>query len=240
MLLSAATASLGQPPAGRPGSEEPKAVEKPPVEDLGNGRYRVGAIDVDKPAGRFRVPATVLRDEPPLEFLAATRGGFKSYESLLELQASAYEFNLACILVGLDAEGSTPARHHFDPEPPKGDLVEIWVTWKKDEEEKRAFAGELIQVGGKTSPPSDWVYTGSIFTPDGRYLAHLDGTAIGLVHDPSSIIEHRTGIGLGAFGTVEANRALLPPVGTSVTLVVEKRAPPPEGEAGAPARPPAP
>ena len=32
-----------------------------------------------------------------------TQGGHKAYEALLEVNADAFQFNLACILIGLDA-----------------------------------------------------------------------------------------------------------------------------------------
>jgi len=60
-----------------------------------------------------------------LEFIASTKGGFKGYESALELDTNAISFNLALILIGLDREHAVHPRRHFDPIPPKGDPVEI-------------------------------------------------------------------------------------------------------------------
>jgi hypothetical protein len=225
-LFLASPPALGADAAERAPAAETEQPAEPSVEDLGNERYRIGPIELDKAAGRFRVPATVLRREPPLEFLAATRQGYKGYESLLELSASALEFNLACILVGLDPERGRAPRYHFAPEPAQGDAVEIWVAWEREGEEKRVEAAKLIRRGEKTAPLGEWVYIGSGFTPDGRYLAALDGTAVGFVHDPASIIEHRTGFGLDEFGLIEPDRELLPPVGTRVTVIVERRARP--------------
>lgn len=64
-----------------------------------------------------------------------------------------------------------------------------------------------------------WVYTGSQFNED-IYAAARDGTLVGFVHDPASIIEHRTGMGLGNYGTIGGNQATAPPVGTPVCLTV--------------------
>jgi hypothetical protein len=200
-------------PAPEPGPGEPR---------------RIGEIEVHEAEGWFQVPATVLRDMPPLEFLAATRAGFKAYESLLEVSATALEFNLACILLGLDSKRATRPRSHFDPEPVQGDEVDVWVSWERDGEEVHVDAARLIRKGTQTAPTGQWVYTGSGFAPDGRYLATIDGTAIGFVHDPASIIEHRVGFGLNEFGLVEPNREILPPVGTKVTLTVKRRKAPAE------------
>ena len=205
---------------------------QPKVQDLGNDRYRIGMIEVDKAQRRFRIPGAVLREEPPLEFFAVTTGGLKKYESLIELGASAYEINLACILIGLESDQAVPSQHHFDPKPVEGDPVDIWLEWTLEGETTRVDAAELLRVGDEAVAQRQWIYTGSIVTPDGQYLAHLDGTVVGFVHDPSSIFEHRTGIGLGNFGAITANRELLPPVSSRVTMIVAPRDEPSPAETG--------
>ena len=228
-LWTAAPALLAEEPPQQPPETSPPvardpALPRPPateVRDLGDGRYQVGAIEVDKRRSRFTVGASLLRREPPLEFLAITRGGYKAYEGLLALEASAYEFNLACILIGLDPDKGKPPRHHFDPAEAEGDRVDVWIEWEADGKKRRVDAADLIQIDDRTLPSGEWVYTGSTFTTDGRFLADIDGTAIGFVHDPASIIEHRSG-SLGSFGELDANRKLLPAEGTELTLTVER------------------
>jgi hypothetical protein len=66
------------------------------------------------------------------------------------------------------------------------------------------------------------VYTGSLsMPPDGQFAADITGTLIGFVHDANSIIESVLGLGIGAYGSVSGNAAVLPPVGTPVELVVQ-------------------
>jgi hypothetical protein len=197
-------------------------VESPEVVDLGNGKYRVGAIRIDKTQQSFDVDAEILRDAPPLEFLVISKDGFKAYEALIEVDANAYEFNLACILIGLDSANAKAPTYHFDPEPTKGDPVDVFVEWQSQGKTIRVDAAELLVADDKTLPPADWVYTGSGFTPDGQFRAQMDGTMVGFVHDPSSIIEHRTGF-LGAFESLSANQKLLPKVGTRVKLIVANK-----------------
>jgi hypothetical protein len=225
VLAIGLTASLlaAQPSPGPIGQRpDPRATVPPPkVEELGHQRYRVGQIVVDKKAEQFTVPGTILRRDPPLEFLAVRKGGYKSYESLIELDASAHEFNVACILIGLDASKAKPARSHFDPQPVEGDPVEIQVGWLVDGKMTWRDAAELLRLGDKTLEPHAWIYTGSIVLPNGAYLAHLDGTVIGFVHDPASIIEHRSGL-LGRYRDVAINTDVVPPVGTSITMRVTR------------------
>ena len=113
---------------------------RPKVEELGNQRYRIGSIKVDKARGSFTVPGAILRDKPPLEFLAVMKAGSKAYERLVELDSSAIEFNLACILIGLDPEKGKAPRFHFDREPVEGDAVQIWVRWERDGKTERVDA----------------------------------------------------------------------------------------------------
>jgi hypothetical protein len=66
------------------------------------------------------------------------------------------------------------------------------------------------------------VYTGSVSSqPDGRFAADITGTLIGFVHSPNTIIDSVAGLGMGAYGSVTGNVALLPPVGTPIELIVQ-------------------
>jgi len=197
-------------------------IEKPSIEDLGKGRYRIGSIIVNKPEKSFKVSGEVLRLKPPLEFLAVTKGGMKGYESLLELDVNAFEFNLACILIGLNKEKSKAPEFHFSEEPAKGDPVSIWLSWEENGNVKRIPAGAALLQDKKTVS-NNWVYTASGFTPSGEYLASIDGTLVGFVHDPASIIEHREGLGLGNYGAVSGNTATLPAVGSKILFTIERK-----------------
>jgi hypothetical protein len=201
---------------------------KTAVEDLGNGRYRVGAITIDKTAGQLSVPGTVIKlDQPdsPIEFMAVSKGGMKRYEAIFELDTSAVNFNLACILLGLDASHATQPKHHFDPEPLKGDAVKIFVSWKDGEKAIRVPVSDVLRLADNSKVPNDWVYTGSFFSPDGGYIAEMSGTLVGFVHDPDSIIQHRSGLGLGHYGAVTYNADVLPQPGTPVRLQISRPAP---------------
>jgi len=218
----------GAPPAlgvPRPGPGSAGKFPQPEVKDLGNQRYQVGQIEIDKTKNLFTVPGVVIRQAPPVEFVAVTKGGHKAYESLFELNANAFEFNLACILIGLDARKARAPQFHFDKAATEGDAVDLSITWLQAGKTVLVSAGEILAgPGGQTK--DEWVYTGSRFTPDGRYLAQQDGTLIGFVHDPSSIIEHRTGIGLNAFGSIQGRKEALPAMGTPIQLSVRNHSDP--------------
>ncbi len=210
---------------------------EPEVEDLGDQRYRINRIEIDRGKQRFSVPASILKLPPdsPLEYLATTRGGMKAYESLLEVDATAVDFNLACILIGLEAGQSNRLRYQFDVQPATGDPVALWVSWEQDGQVQRKKAVELMRIAGRQDEQNsdDWVYTGSMFSPppDKQFMASLTGTLIGFVHDPNSIIEHRMGLGIGAYGAITLDPAYAPLLEQPLTLTVERL---PRNEAGEP------
>jgi hypothetical protein len=199
----------------------------PEVKPLGGNRFQIGAIVVDQDARTLAVPGRLLRTEPPLEYVAVSVGGVKAYESLLELDASGVEFNLACILIGLSNDEVVLPRYQFDLEPTVGPAVGLKVRWGSGAEQKEHDAAEILWSNGKAEAVGDWVYTGS-YNDAGDpspYVAQLLGTLIGFVHDPAAVIEHRSGLGIGAYGSIGGNLELLPELGTALTLTVENRSP---------------
>ncbi|MBK1702985.1 hypothetical protein CKO40_00065 [Halochromatium glycolicum] len=190
----------------------------------------LGQIQLDREMGQFSVPGRFLERGPDqgrdlLEYLAVKRNGYKAYEAVLELDTTATEFNLACILIGLDPDNATLPEYHFDPRPVQGDPVDIHVEWDADGTLHRARAAELILMNGKPVDDHGWVYTGSTFIEPGNiYLAEQSGTLIGFVHDADSIIEHRHGIALNAPQAPSVNRALMPPPQTPIRVIIRNPA----------------
>jgi hypothetical protein len=201
-----------QEPAGPPPTMQQiyEAKAQPaPIKKLDNGIISIGSIIVDTNKKLVTVPGRMLRDQT-LEFLAATKGGGKSYESAIELDTNATSFNLALIMIGLQKTNSVVPAQHFDPKPAAGDPVEIWVEWKYGDAVQRMKAEEMLyDMRTKEIPQMGaWVYTGSTVLPDGRFLAEMDGVIIGFVHDPASLIENVTGSGLNAYGSIRLNPKL--------------------------------
>jgi hypothetical protein len=218
-LLAGATCSVAlaqspQPAAGQAAS----GLMKP----LGGERYQIGKIIVDRKAKRFTLPARVHVLDRPLEYLLTTTGGMKEYESLLEADVSGTEFNLACILLGLERDGSLEPYFQFSNKPVKGPRVEIEIL-KTTADGKVVIksADALFDSGAKEVEQVAWVYVGSQKHPqDDRFAPDVTGTLIGFVHDPNTIIESVMGLGIGAYGSINGNSQLLPPVGTEVELTI--------------------
>jgi hypothetical protein len=208
---------------------KPFATGRPPppvgeLKSLGKDRYQIGRIVVDKKAGRFTVPGRVHVMGQPLEYLVTSPGGMKEYETLLEADATGSEFNLACILLGLERDPKQGPFYQFSEAPLVGPKVLVSIAWQDGGKRREISAAEaLLDPKGDVRPESvEWVYTGSLsMPPEGQFAADITGTLIGFVHDANSIIESVLGLGIGAYGSVSGNTALLPPVGTPVEVVVQ-------------------
>lgn len=191
------------------------------LERLGPNLLRIGTIQVDTAKKEVSV-AGVVNDVMVLEFVANTKGGLKAYESALELDTNAVNFNVALILIGLDPARSVPSKFQFDPDIPKGDPLEIWVEWTEAGNRRRRVRLEEIVYNNdtkKTLAEGPWVYTGSAFYVDTtNYMAESDGTLIGFMHNASPIIE--SPLPLTRFGASVINPALGLKPGTAVRVTV--------------------
>ena len=193
------------------------------VKSLGQERYQIGHIVVDKRLHRFTVPGRVHALDKPLEYLATSPGGRKAYEALLELDASGSEFNLACILIGLERDPKLAASKPPVAAAVVGQRVAMSVAWSLDGQRRQVTAAEaLFNADARTQIESvEWVYTGSFTSIDGsRFAADFTGTLISFIKDPTGLIEAVSGVGVGPYGSMRGS-TVLPPEGSAVELIVE-------------------
>jgi hypothetical protein len=223
-LLAALGASAAVcSPLARAQAPAPPSPRVGEVKPLGQDRYQIGRIVVDKRASSFTVPGRVHVVDKPLEYLVTSPGGMKEYETLLEVDASGSEFNLACILIGLERGPNQIASRGPEPRPLLGPRVSIAVAWSEGGKRRQVSAAEaLLNPDSGVKPESvEWVYTGSyMLERGGSFAADATGTLVGFVPDSNSIIESAVGIGIGAYGSVRGH-AMLPPVGSAIELVVQ-------------------
>lgn len=212
-------AQAGPPPR----AGEPQGAPKPPaVEQLGPNLYRVGQIRVDLARREISVPGTVNPDVKTLEFIANGRDGLRAYETAVTLDTDGVTFNTALLLIGLDRSRSRNApKSHFDPTVAEGDPVDVSIACPGRECQRMPAERLMYDTGTKRAlSGGSWVYTGSSFLPDGRYLAQIDGTLVSFVHDPASIIEYASGAGLNRYGSIVLNPNLNLPAKTPVTVTI--------------------
>ncbi|MEI6244386.1 MAG: YdjY domain-containing protein [Acidobacteriota bacterium] len=225
LLFTGMTAAAQKPEAKAP------ARPGPSVEKIRDGVYRVGNIQVDTIGREAAVEARINSDVTTLEFVANKVGGAKAYESALTVMTDATTLNAALLLLGLDPAHSRVPTRHFDPVPPKGDPVELWIEWADGTATKRARIEQLLyDTRTKTTlPEGPWVYTGSTFS-NGQYMAEVDGVLIGFVHSPAPLIENPRAGAVDAYGFVVLNPQRSPGMLLKAKLVIKALGPAPKGK----------
>jgi hypothetical protein len=219
--ITSAVAISVQPAFAQAAEPSPAAVG--PLKPLGQERYQIGRIVVDKRSHSFTVPGRVHALDKPLEYLATSPGGRKAYEALLELDAGGSEFNLACILIGLERDPKVAGNRPPDAANVVGQRVAMSVAWTQDGQRRKVTAAEaLFNADAKAKIESvEWVYTGSFTSIDGsRFAADYTGTLISFIKDPTGVIEAVSGVGIGPYGSMRGS-TVLPPEGSAVELIVE-------------------
>ena len=191
------------------------------VKSLGNDRFQVGKISLDKRARRFIVPGRVQALDKPLEYLATTPTGRKAYETLLVLDTSGSELNLACILIGLERDPKLPSSRQLTQ---PGQPVLLSVAWADPAGQRRVVTAAEALLGAEAGKGVvvEWAYMGSFTSIDGSQLAaDHTGTLVSFVKkDATGIIEAVSGMSLGPYGAVRGSVGL-PPEGSAIELVVE-------------------
>jgi hypothetical protein len=223
MVLIPVAAGAQGAGAGQKPADPAAALPQPKVERLGPNLVRMGSIRVNTATRELTVAGSVNPDVRTLEFIANARDGVKAYETAVSLDTDAITFNAALLLIGLDRSRSKNVPTiHFDKATPIGDAVEISIECPGKECQRMPAERFMYDMEAKKPlTGGSWVYTGSTFLPDGRYLAQVDGALVGFVHDPASIIEYAAGAGLNKYGSIVLNPTLGLNAGTAITLTVK-------------------
>jgi hypothetical protein len=202
--------------------QPPPAPVAPVVERLGKDLFRLGKTRVNTATREVSVTGTI-NPVSVLEFLANPPRGLKAYESALTLDTDGITFNTGLVLIGLE-------RTHARLLPNRtvdGDHVELWVEIPGPPP-RRMRAERLVfdRATNQEMPETHWIYTGSMFLENGRYLADTDGVLIGFVQNRAAIIERPQTLGIGRYGSVVLNPNLGLQPGMTLTLTVKAIAPP--------------
>jgi len=204
----------------------PQPSAGPSIEPLGEDRYRICDLVLDRKAGEVRVSGAIAVREGPLEYLICAPEG-KLYESLLRADVDPYHLHLALLLIGLQPKNNL--EFQGDPATPEGDPLGIFVSWKAGDERVTHRADELLwePYNEKAMTRTDWVFTGSMFA-DGAFAASINKSIVAVYNDPVAIINNP--LATGADDTsYSAHTAALPEVGTEVEIVFRVAASPGEG-----------
>ena len=153
------------------------------VEAVGEGRYRIGRIEIDPAKRSLRIPAKVNAREGPLEYALVTGKG-KVHESLLSCDLDPLHFHLAALLAGLAPKaGQAPV------------AVRVEVEWETNGPVRRVPLERLIALvrdhpgaapdGSLSEGP--WLYQ-QPRTDRLGLIASREGSLISLIPDPVALL----------------------------------------------------
>ncbi|UCF04773.1 MAG: hypothetical protein JSV33_12740 [bacterium] len=202
-----------------PSDEDPVKDERPPIERIDDNVYKIGNLVVDGNKREVVMPGWINMSEGVVELLACAPGG-KTHESVVVVDVEPFHLQIALLLLGL--EGGESISFQGDPATPEGDPVEIVIEWTDPKSgEMKSVRGEDFIYNVKADRPmihTHWVFTGSRIV-DGVFVAQMEKSLVTTYHDPYTIIDNPLQTG-GDDTYYEANRFLVPPVGTKVTFLV--------------------
>jgi len=195
----------------------------PPGDTKGGVREFVPGVRIDWTAKTVLVDAKVVLKKGPLELVACSPKT-REHESILVAPARPMYIFQAMGLIGL-SPGKPLSYDERNNKwlPPSGDAVDILVRCQEAGHERPVPIAEWLEVVETKEPPADveWVFSGSLNLPDGRFAADVEGTLICVVDFEAALIAIR------ALHTADnemlwlrARTEAIPPVGTACTLLI--------------------
>jgi hypothetical protein len=235
--ILAAAASLGIFfPAVSPGEEplSPPPTASGGMHEVSPGVYEIGKLRIDQTMGTVTFPGAVNMDRGPLEYVLVTPSG-NAHESLLvTADVQPQDLHLAMLLLGAKGAASQPAAADAPPaqiskeyleHAPKlgGDSILITVKWQTKEglEKKTPVEDWILKTDvHKPAERGPWIYNGSMFGQNGRFLAQIEGNFVALVTNPAALINNPRK-GSDDDQIWDANPKVVPPVKTPLELTIE-------------------
>lgn len=170
-------------------SEAPKAQPAGEIKHVKIGPKNV-TLEIEKRGNaeirRVRLETVVCLREGFLEQLV-TRKNLKEHEAILAADFDARFLHTALTLAG--AEAGKPVQFRPKLVAPSGTTVKIFLEYKKDGKVVRVPAQQWIRnIKSKKDFHTDWVFAGSIFTPDPvdkkklPYYGANDGDVVSIVN----------------------------------------------------------
>ena len=189
------------------------------IEKLDSGKLQLGAVTIDQASRSIRFPGKVNMREGAVEYAVVTTGG-KCHEATFSTSASPRDIHLALLLLGVKPTAAGGPPDHVLAVPAEA-AVRLTVEWEIEGQLVSHSIHELVTLAepaGTLLPDRFWLYNGSRFNEAG-FAATLDGSIVSLIADDLALINN-SGSDRGDDQVHFPNTALLPMVGTAVTIQI--------------------
>jgi hypothetical protein len=199
-------------------SVAPGDTSQNPLKKIGDDLFQLGNIKIDSKNRVLTIPGKINMQKGMIELFACAPGG-KAHETVVVLDVVPYHLQVSLILLGLNYVGGLSVQG--DTLTPRGDSVDVFVSWIKDGRDTTVraedFAWDIPK--GKSMEHTPWVFTGSKMS-DGKYMADVEKSLITTYHDPFTILDNPLSTGRDD-ETYKVNDALVPPKGTAVVVTIK-------------------
>lgn len=244
-FLSATAAScIALALSGSGFSQAPPGVAMPGpslMHEVEPGIYEMGKLHLEQATHSLTFPGTVNMEKGAIEYLLVTPAG-NAHESLLVTDVEPRDLHMAMLLLGAkgagihganpeDAPPTQLSREYLEHAPKlRGDELGITVTWKdaKGIEKKAPVEDWILKTDvHKPAERGPWIYNGSMFSTEGRFLAQIEGNFAALVTNPAALINNpRKGSDNDQIW--EVNTKTAPPPKTPITITIQLLHPEPD------------
>ncbi len=232
------------PLAERGFSQEPPDVTPSPsiMHEVSPGVYEMGKLRLTKATHSISFLCTVNMDKGTIEYLLVMPSGNAHESMLVTADVQPRDLHLAMLLLGAKGAGirgqppeeapPTQLSRDYLAHAPKlvGDDIAITVTWKAADGTQKTVPVEDWIIKNDSHKPAEhgpWIYNGSMFSTDGKFLAQVEGNFIAMVTNPAALINNpRKGSDNDQIWDV--NPKVIPPAHTPVELTLQLLHPEPD------------
>lgn len=206
-------------------------VKTPQIERLDEARIKLGEITIDRKIQEVVLPAKINLTQGILEYYAVASGG-KLHEAILEILVEPSHLHLALILAGYESSeyGPQDPKTYQRPLLKQGSLLRIYVRWTTQQAQQQWLPASvwLYDRSIEQAPqPLTYIFQGSRVY-QGKYIADLDRSVIGLIPDETVVLAATLDKGnpyRGDANGYEAHSSVIPPKGTKIELVIRPASP---------------
>ncbi len=209
--------------AGSSGAPLKAPLTNAPLTEIEPGIFELGKVRLNRQQKSFGFPAALNMTQGLIEYALVSATG-KLHESLLQTDVEPYHIHLAALWLGVSGPGADPPEPSARPAPSpvvSGGKVNVWISWKSGNAEKRCRLESLILNLQTKAPMSqgEWIYSGSRVV-EGTFLAQRDGSLIAIIADPDALVNNPRP-GRENDEIWEVNSAKVPSSGTAVQVTIQ-------------------